>query len=92
MSLTTNFAALSDTNRQKILDILKQGELSVSQIGEHLEITMATLSHHLDVLKRTELISSRRQGQQILYSLNLSVFEELEKEIIRFFKINKKSR
>ncbi len=87
MALTKKFAALSDLNRQKILDILKSGEFSVSEIGEKLNITMATLSHHLDILKRNELVASRRHGQQILYSLNLSVIEELEKEIIKFFKI-----
>jgi ArsR family transcriptional regulator, arsenate/arsenite/antimonite-responsive transcriptional repressor len=86
MQLTKTFAALSDQNRQKILDILKEKEMSVSEIGEKLQITMATLSHHLDILKRNELVSSRRQGQQILYSLNLSVMEEIEKEIIKFFR------
>lgn len=89
MPLTQTFSALSDSNRQKILDVLKKGELSVSDIGDSLDITMATLSHHLDILKRTGLVSGRRQGQQILYSLNLSVLEELEKEIIRFFKIKR---
>ncbi len=85
MRLTKTFAALADQNRQKILDILKQKEMSVSDIGAKLDITLATLSHHLDILKRNELVASRRQGQQILYSLNLSVMEELEKEIIKFF-------
>ena len=86
MYLSKKFSALSDDNRQKILDLLKKGELSVSEIGEKLQVTLATTSHHLDILKRNDLISSRRQGQQILYSLNLSVIEELQKEIIKFFK------
>jgi len=89
MTLTGTFAALSDKNRQKILDSLKKGELSVSDILKKMDITMATLSHHLDVLKRCDLVSSRRLGQQILYSLNLSVMEEVEKEVIKFFKIKK---
>lgn len=89
MSLAETFNALSDPNRQKILDTLKKGELSVSDILKNLDITMATLSHHLDILKRRDLISGRRKGQQILYSLNLSVMDEVEKEIIRFFKRKK---
>lgn len=92
MSLTETFNALSDPNRQKILDTLKKGELSVSGILKNLDISMATLSHHLDILKRCDLISGRRQGQQIFYSLNLSVMEEVEKEIIRFFKMKKPSK
>lgn len=70
------FAALSDENRQKILVRLKQGELSVTEIAEAVSITGATLSHHLDVLRKAGLVSSRRSGQYIRYSLNESVFEE----------------
>lgn len=89
MSLSKTFSALSDDNRQKILDVLKSGEKTVSEINKEISITMATLSHHLDILKRTNLISSRRSGQNIIYSLNLSVFEDLSKEIIKFLNIKK---
>lgn len=77
MSLAQTFAALSDPNRQKIIQALKKSELPVSEIARHLDITLATLSHHLDILKRAQLISSRRSGRNIFYSLNLSVAEEL---------------
>lgn len=89
MTLSKTFAALSDANRQKILDLLKDGEMTVSQILEHLDVTMATLSHHLDILKRQNLISGRRAGQQIYYSLNLSVFEEISEQIIKFLSFKK---
>lgn len=86
MSLTQTFQALSEPNRQKILDLLKKEEMSVTEILKHLRVTMPTLSHHLDILKRADLISSRRDGQQVIYSLNLSVFEEVSEQIIKFFK------
>ena len=86
MSLTQTFAALSDPNRQKILDLLKKQEMPVSEIAAHLNITLPTLSHHLDTLKRAGLVSGRRDGQKILYSLNLSVFEEISEKIIKFLK------
>jgi len=89
MSLSKTFSALSDENRQKILDILRDGEKTVSEINKELDITMATLSHHLDTLRRSDLVSSRRAGQNIFYSLNTSVFEDLSKEIIKFLKIKK---
>ena len=79
-----SFAALSDPNRQRILSVLRQGERPVSEIAENLNITLATLSHHLDILKRADLVSSRRSGRQIFYSLNLSVVEELAEVIIKF--------
>lgn len=75
-------SALSDKNRRRILKLLKKKELAVSEIKRHLPITGATLSHHLDILKRSDLISSRREGQQIIYSLNLSVMEEAAENIM----------
>lgn len=89
MSLTQVFAALSEPNRQKIIDILKKREMPVSEIAGELNITLATLSHHLDILKRADLISGRREGQQIFYSLNLSIIEELTGDIIKFLKVKK---
>lgn len=86
MSLSETFSALSEPNRQKIIDLLKKKEMSVSEIGSNLSITLPTLSHHLDILKRADLISSRRFGQQVLYSINLSVFEEITESIIKFLK------
>ena len=89
MSLSQTFAALSDPNRQKILDVLKKREMPVSEIASYLNITLPTLSHHLDILKRADLVSGRRDGQKIIYSLNLSVFEDVSEKIIKFLKLEK---
>lgn len=89
MALSQTFSALADENRQKIIDLLKEQEMTVSEIKKHLEITMPTLSHHLDILKRADLVSSRRAGQQIYYSLNLSVVEEISEKIIKFLSTKK---
>lgn len=80
------FKALSDSNRRKILTLLKKEDMSVGEILKHFEITMASLSHHLDILKRANLVIPERKGQQIIYSLNLSVFEEVMKTFMKFFK------
>ncbi len=71
------FAAIADVQRRKILNILKNGELSVAEIKAHFDFSGATLSHHLSILKNAELVRVRRQGQQRIYTLNLSVVEEL---------------
>lgn len=76
------FKALNDGNRRKILEVLKQRDMTVTEINSYLPITMASLSHHLDILKRARLVVSQRQGQNIFYSLNTSVFEEVVKTII----------
>jgi ArsR family transcriptional regulator len=84
--LSKTFSALSDKNRQKIIDMLKKKEMSVGDILKNLNVTMATLSHHLDILKRADLISGRRDGQKIIYSLNLSVIQEVTEKISKFLK------
>lgn len=71
------FTAIADVQRRKILNLLKQGELSVAEIKQSFEFSGATLSHHLSILKNAELVRVRRQGQQRIYTLNLSVLEEL---------------
>jgi Predicted transcriptional regulators len=86
MSLSQTLQALSEPNRRRIIDLLKKKEMAVSEIGKNLEITMPTLSHHLDILKRADLISSRRDGQQIFYSLNLSILDEITEQIVKFLK------
>ncbi len=92
MSLTITIQALSDANRRRILDILKRGEMNAGDINKKLDITGATLSHHLDILKRADLISGRKEGQQVIYSLNLSVFEEAAEQLVKFFEIKTKSK
>ena len=89
MPLSQTFAALADPNRQKILKVLKKSELPVSEIAKNLNITLATLSHHLDILRRADLVSSRRAGRQIFYELNLSVAEEIMEALAKLFKSNK---
>jgi ArsR family transcriptional regulator, arsenate/arsenite/antimonite-responsive transcriptional repressor len=78
------YKALSDPNRRKILERLKTKDMTVGEIGQSLNITGATLSHHLEILKQARLVVSQREGQFIRYSLNTSVFEEVMKTIINW--------
>jgi DNA-binding transcriptional ArsR family regulator len=80
------FKALSDTTRREILSLLRQKDMTVGEIAVHFAITGATLSHHLDILKRARLVIAERNGQFIMYSLNTSVFEESVKMILNIFK------
>lgn len=78
------FSALADPNRQAILTALRKKELAVTDIAKYVDISPATLSHHLDILKKADLVSARRSGRQIFYSLNLSVLEEISEALIKF--------
>ncbi len=77
MSLPDTFKALSDPTRREILKMLRERPLSAGEIGERFRMTGATISHHLSVLKNTDLISDRHEGKYIFYELNLSIFEEM---------------
>lgn len=76
-------SALSDPSRQKIIDLLKKGEMPAGDVAEHFKFSPPTISHHLDTLKRSGLISSRRDGQKIFYSANMSVLEEVAEKVLK---------
>ena len=71
------FTALSDVHRRNIINLLKQGEMSVAELAVHFEFSGATLSHHLSVLKSAELVRVRKDKQKRIYTLNMSVVEEI---------------
>jgi DNA-binding transcriptional ArsR family regulator len=85
MTINQTFQALADPTRRKILELLKKGDKPVNEIANNFTVTLPTLSHHLTVLKAAGLVTAERQGQQVIYSLNLSVFEEVAKEIFNLF-------
>jgi DNA-binding transcriptional ArsR family regulator len=86
MSLSKTFSALSDPSRLRILELLKKKEMPAGEIGKNFSMTAPSLSHHLAVLKEADLVSARRDGQSIFYSINLSVFEEAAEQIFKFLK------
>lgn len=87
--MDTVFKALADPSRRKILDLLKKKDMSVTDLQEHFGFTQASLSHHLDILKRADLVVTERRGQFIHYSLNVSVFDEVANMILNYFNYDK---
>ena len=77
MALQKTMKALSDPIRREILSILKKGRLSAGEICEKFEVTDASISRHLSVLKEADLIRDAREGKFIYYELNSSVLEEI---------------
>lgn len=66
---TKIFKALSDPTRQRILQILEDGRLSVGEIVDHFPLSQPTISRHLAVLKEASLVQDERRGQRVLYRL-----------------------
>jgi DNA-binding transcriptional ArsR family regulator len=77
--------AISDPNRRKILDLLKKGDLTAGELGEHFDISGPSMSHHLNKLKAADLVQTTRRGQSIVYSINTSVFEDTAQFVVQFF-------
>lgn len=77
MAFETSFKALADPVRRKILQLLKAGQMSAGEISSHFDMTQATISYHLNVLKKADLISEEKEKNYIYYSLNTSIIEEI---------------
>src|SRR5579862_8712328 len=71
------FKALSDPTRREILSLLRRGEMTAGDLAERFDMTKPTMSHHFAVLKDADLLTSRRDGQQIWYGLNTTVVQDL---------------
>ena len=69
------FKALNDPTRREILEMLKEKDMTAGEIADHFDISKPSISHHLDLLKRADLVVSVRKGQFIHYSLNTTVID-----------------
>ena len=77
MALQQTMKALADPIRREILNLLKEGRMSAGEIVERFDVTGASISRHLSVLKEADLIRDQREGKFIYYELNASVLEEI---------------
>lgn len=78
------FKALGDPTRMAILQLLRERSRTPSELLERIPATQPTLSHHLDILKRSELVETRREGQFIYYSLNMTVVQMALEYFMKF--------
>ncbi len=86
------FKALADPTRRKILRMLNAGERSAGAIAEEFAISAPSMSHHFSVLRAADLISGRREGQQIVYSLNTTVVQDLLTVLMDMFPANEEGK
>ena len=71
------FKALADPTRRHILELLKSGDLTAGELAKSFDVSKPTLSHHLATLKAAGLVTDERHGQNIVYSLNTTVMQDL---------------
>lgn len=77
MGYKETFKALSDQSRRDILTMLRNGSMTAGDIASKFDMTQATVSYHLNILKKADLVSERRVKNFIYYDLNTSVVEDI---------------
>lgn len=78
------FKALNDATRRQILEMLHKKDLTAGEIAEKFNISFPSISHHLDLLKQAQLVTTKKEGQFIYYSLNTTVMDEIVKWLLQF--------
>nr|WP_300304286.1 autorepressor SdpR family transcription factor [Anaerosolibacter sp.] len=78
------FKALADPTRRKILKMLREQDLSAGEIADAFHISKPSISHHLNLLKQANLVLSDKQGQNVYYSLNTTIFQEVMQWFFEF--------
>ena len=82
--MNKTFKALNDPTRRRILELLKEENLTAGAIADQFAMTKPSISHHLDLLKQADLVSSRREGQYIVYSINATVIDDIVGWLMQF--------
>ena len=78
------FKALNDATRRQILEMLQKQDLTAGEIAEQFQMSFPSISHHLDLLKQAQLVTTKKEGQFIYYSLNTTVMDEIVKWLLQF--------
>lgn len=82
--MNTLFKALNDPTRRAILELLREGPRTAGEIAEQFDFTKPTITHHLDLLRQAELVTSRKAGLYVTYTLNTTVMDELLGWLLQF--------
>lgn len=76
------FKALNDETRREILKLLRKQVMTAGDIADQFHISKPSISHHLDILKRADLVTSEKKGQFVVYSLNSTIVDDILQWII----------
>jgi ArsR family transcriptional regulator, arsenate/arsenite/antimonite-responsive transcriptional repressor len=71
------FKALNDDTRRQILELLRQRDMTAGEIADEFNISKPSISHHLELLKKADLITQEKNGQFVIYSINTTVFDDV---------------
>ncbi len=86
------YKALADPTRRKVLQLLRERDMSAGDLAEHFDSAWPTLSRHFAILREAQLIQGEKRGASIIYSLNVSVLEEALLGMMEMFQIDGSDR
>jgi ArsR family transcriptional regulator len=86
------YKALADPTRRRILEMLREREMSAGEIADHFELAKPTLSGHFAVLRAADLVQSEKRGTTVTYRLNISVLEEALLALMSGFRLGGKDK
>lgn len=86
------FKALNDETRRQIIELLKKQDMTAGDIADHFDISKPSISHHLDLLRQADIVTSIKKGQFIYYSLNATVLDEIITWFLGLKNKNKKKK
>ncbi|ANZ64583.1 transcriptional regulator [Secundilactobacillus paracollinoides] len=77
MAMSQTLKAIADPVRRQILELLREKSYAAGDIASKFDLSQATVSYHLKLLKKADLIRERKEKNYIYYELNATVFEEV---------------
>ncbi len=86
------YRALADPTRRRILELLREKEMSAGEIAEHFDLSKPTLSGHFNVLREAGLVETERTGTTIVYRLNVTVLEEALMALFDAFRLSSRRK
>jgi ArsR family transcriptional regulator, arsenate/arsenite/antimonite-responsive transcriptional repressor len=85
------FRAISDPTRREVLKLLQGGSKTAGELAQSFNMTKGSMSHHFNILKAADLVRCERRGQQQVYSLNTTVFEDVAALLFDLFRVQPES-
>jgi ArsR family transcriptional regulator len=86
MGINETLRVLADPTRRRILDLLRGGDMTAGEIADNFDLAKSTLSGHFGVLKAAGLIVSERSRNKVVYSINMSAFDDAAAAVMTLFR------
>lgn len=81
------YRALSDPTRRRVLQLLRDRDMTAGELADQFELSKPTMSGHFNVLRDADLVQSSKEGRTIVYRLNVSVLEEALLSLLEVFQV-----